>query len=97
MTNRIDHIDSSASQELVTDTQVLLKEMKENQKSLVQIRKEYKDILTSFDSQKLQRIITKLYIGKTTAQIQQHPSHDLVAQLCLDYLGFDHTEVDSAI
>lgn len=96
----IDNVSDRWSTELTEDTAVLLEDVqwkKLNEKWRAHVKANYREILQSFDSRKLQVIISKLYLRKSTQEIQSHASHDLVAQLCLDFLWFDHTKVDSAI
>lgn len=78
------------NEEVRADTDLFLKE---TQQEIGQEKKEideyYNKILNELDRMQLIDLIDKLYANKDTKAIQQHPSHDLLAQLCLHHLGFD--------
>lgn len=64
------------------------------------IESHYNEILSSFDAEDISRIIDTIFKNpdgkrRSYAQIKSHPSHDLVTQICCDYLGYHWTKIDS--
>lgn len=94
MDREIDNLATRISPDMVSQTKQLLplldsEKVREMRLEKNKNRQELRKLLMSFDAQQLRSIIAQLNLSVST-----HPSSVLVAQLCLDLLGFHHSKVD---
>lgn len=106
--NKIDQFSDYNQQEVNEDlelsalkatlTEELEQLKKPQQKELAELNKE---ILRDIDGHKLQKMITSSLTSPdgewlSYTQMLHQPTHDFLTQITLDYLGYHHSQIDSA-